>query len=375
MNKYLIVATDDRSYLDLKNIVIELRNRNLPYFFLYSNSNTRISPTTHLQEFSYDTNLEYGEENYLSKTLGFELPFKPNILLITNENWEPEKSILLEFKQWGCFIGCVENSTWLRSGIKGKLEIGSRKRFPSNCIDVYFEHSKKCKEVKELGGMYPHQSIITGNPRNDNIKYKCTNENKIIIYGSMEKEHHYNLLNIYRDTQSTYPEWEIYYKPHPNEILDFPNDFDNIKVISNYEEYFNILPNSTFHVMIFSSMAYYPLILNKNLVIIDNKDSGVDNEDDIESYKGHEFNFWSPILNLKDFEEFKTYIGLEFLEKTSQLNEKLEKDIKVNLEYYKKGIKFNENNYVNNKYVLKYFDEFNDNKASKRIINYLENEE
>ena len=32
MNSYFIFASDERSYLDLKNIVIELKNRDLPYF-------------------------------------------------------------------------------------------------------------------------------------------------------------------------------------------------------------------------------------------------------------------------------------------------------------------------------------------------------
>ena len=133
MNKYLIVASDERSYLDLKNVVLELKNQNLPYFFLYNDNSTKLYPNLALNNFKYDTNIESSDRTYPSKTLGFELPFKPNILLITNENWEPEKNILWEFKQWGCFIGCIENSSWIHNNIKTKLEIASRKSFPSNC--------------------------------------------------------------------------------------------------------------------------------------------------------------------------------------------------------------------------------------------------
>ena len=99
MNKYLIFSSDERSYLDLKNVVLELKKRNLPYFFLYSNSNNRIFPKQNLDNFSYDTNITPSDNTYPSQTLGFELPFKPDVLLITNENWEPEKTILWDFKQ------------------------------------------------------------------------------------------------------------------------------------------------------------------------------------------------------------------------------------------------------------------------------------
>ena len=154
MNKYLIFASDERSYSDLKNIVLELKKRDLPYFFLYSNSNNRLFPFQNLEEFSYDTNIEYKSQTFPSKTLGFELPFKPDVLLITNENWEPEKSILWEFKQWGCFIGCVENSSWTHNNIKCKLEIASRKSFPTNCIDVFFDHSQWGLESKKQCGWW-----------------------------------------------------------------------------------------------------------------------------------------------------------------------------------------------------------------------------
>ena len=142
MNKYLIVASDERSYFELKNVVLELKKKNLPYFFLYNDSNIKLYPHTSLNNFKYDTNVDSSDKKYLSKTLGFELPFKPTVLLITNESWEPEKSILWEFKQWGCFIGCIENSSWIHNNIKTKLEISSRKSFTSNCIDVFFDHSQ-----------------------------------------------------------------------------------------------------------------------------------------------------------------------------------------------------------------------------------------
>lgn len=374
INKYLIVATDERSYLDLKNVVLELKERKLTYFFLYSREPHRTSPSHNLGKFNYDTNIEVETgERVVYKTLGCHLPFKPTHLIITNENWEPEKTILQELKTQGCFIACIDNSTWLRSGIKGKLELGSRKRYPSNCIDIYFEHSNRSKKIKILGGMYPHQSIVVGNPRNDSIDYECTTEDIIIVYGSMEREHHAKLLAIYQELKDLYKDWEVYYKPHPNEVKEFPNDFRNINLLETYNKYFEILPKSNLNIGIFGSVMYFPLILNKTVIPIKLEDSGEAEEDNIENYRGHEFNFWSRILNFRTFTEFEEYIGKDFIEQSKLINLEGVKLLEENLEFYSKGIIFRSTS-SNNTNILKYFDEYNDKKASSRIINYLENE-
>lgn len=372
MNKYLIFSSDERSYLDLKNIVLELKNRNLPYFFLYSNSSNRIFPHQNLDNFSYDTNIEYTEEKYFSKTLGFELPFKPDVLLITNENWEPEKTILWEFKQWGCFIGCIENSTWNFNNIKTKLELASRKSFPTNCIDVFFDHSKWSLETKTQAGWWSQKSIITGNPKFDTFKFTTTNENIIIIYGSMENEHHYKLLEIYNNVVSTLPEYKIYYKPHPSEEKDF-NDLEGVNKISTQKDFLQILEKSSYNIGIFNSVMYYPLLMGKNVVSVDFSSSGFNDELDIEKFKGHEFNFWNNILNFKTFENFENFISPNFINLSIERNQYFEDQIKKNLPLYNKDCTFTTMTSDNNS-VLKYFDDYNDGRASSRIINYIENE-
>lgn len=374
MNKYLIVATDNRSYLDLKNIVLELKSRNLPYFFLYSTTNNRISPQTHLHEFLYDTNSEFTEEVYSSKTLGFQLPFKPNILLITNENWEPEKSILWEFKQWGCFIGCIENSSWLHNNIKTKLELASRKTFPSNCIDVFFDHSKWCLETKTKAGWWGQKSIIVGNPHFDNLNLTpIAEQNIMIVYGSMEDELHPKILNLYYDLCKKYPKWEIFYKPHPNEMGEFPEDFkENINVLKQ-EDFLDVLNKSTHNIGMFTSVMFYPLLLNKNVVILGHSLVGGDEELDIESFNSYKFEFWKRILGFKDFKNFKEFISEKYIKDTIERNQSLETTLKKHLVFYDKEHTFMQNR-SNNKAILNYYIEYIDNKASHRIINYIENE-
>ena len=196
-NKYFIFASDERSFLDLKNIVIELKKRNLDYFFLYSNSLQRISPTNNLEKFNYDTNTKLTENHYFN-TLGIELPFIPDYVIISNENWDPEKSILYEFKTRGAFIASIETSSYTMSDLKTKLEIKSRKSFPTNCIDLFFDHSKWSKETKEICGWYSNKSQITGNPKYDDLGISdLKEENIIIIHGLKDRYHHkqFNKIN------------------------------------------------------------------------------------------------------------------------------------------------------------------------------------
>ena len=180
MKKYFLFASDERSFLDLKNVAIELKKRNIDYFFLYSNSPHRISPINNLSKYSYDTNTNI-KEKHSFQTLGIELPFKPDYLLISNENWEPEKTIAYEFKTKGTFIGGVETGTYTISDIKTKLEIASRKSFPTNCIDIFFDHCEWSKKTKINSGWYSNKSIVTGNPKYDNIDISGLKNEKIVF--------------------------------------------------------------------------------------------------------------------------------------------------------------------------------------------------
>lgn len=373
MNKYLVVATDERSYLDLKNVVLELKDRGLPYFFLFNDSPHRIDPRSSLQSYSYDTNIEPENKHYFSQTLGFKLPFKPTVLLITNENWDPEKVILSEFKQWGCFIGCIENSSWIFNNIKTKLEIASRKSFPSNCIDVFFDHSTWCLETKTKAGWWPQKSIITGNPKFDDFSLSNENKNIIIIYGSMEREHHYKLIDIYNEVKSKHPTYEVYYKPHPSENKDF-QDLNNIDTLDTHNQFLDKLKHSTYNIGMFSSVMYHALLLGKTVIDIDFISSGFDKELEIDNFRGHEFNFWKNILNFDTFEEFKDFISLDYIKNTQQRNNIVEQTIKTYLDPYNKNIIFTPHKNSNQE-LLKYFDDYNDGKASKRIVDYIEQNE
>ena len=299
-------------------------------------------------------------------------------MLITCENWEPEKNIVWEFKQLGCFIGCIENASWIHNQIKTKLELASRKSFPSNCIDVFFDHSSWCLETKKQAGWWRQKSIITGNPRYDNISFTTKEENIMIVYGSMVREHHGKILDIYVNLTNTYTDWDIYYKPHPSHLdMQMVADMKtpiNIKPISNYQDFLNILSKSTHNIGILSSVMYFPLIMGKNVVALKHSSVGIDDELNFEKYKGHEFNFWKNVLpqHFSTFDEFKSFISNEYVEKQIERNKKFEENISKNLVFYDKSHTFM-NTRSNNTDALTYYDDYNDNRASIRIINYLEN--
>ena len=200
------------------------------------------------------------------------------------------------------------------------------------------------------------------------------NKNIIIVYGSMEIEHHSKIIIIYKDLIKKYPDWDIFYKPHPSEKKDFPEDFNNIKTIDDQKNFLEIVSKSTHNIGIFSSVMFYPLVMDKNIIVLNHSLIGVEDELNIENFKGHEFDFWKNILNFNFFEEFEEFISKEYIKKTLNRNKKLEKDINKNLVFYDKDHTFMDMK-SNNKELLKYYTDYkNDNKSSERIINYIENE-
>jgi len=388
--KILIFASSERSTLELINVVKEIKKRNHDFFFLYSNHIDTQFPTYSINNFTYDTNIEDFINSYTSKTLGdITLPFIPDVLLVSRENWEPERSIFIEFKQLGTIICCIENSSWLYSEIDSKLELCSRKNFPTNLIDVFFDHSDWTFETKKTANWVTYKTKIVGVPKYDsiiNIKPYDKNKPIIIIYGSMNKFLHQNILlktkHIIKNFSNQY---EIFYKPHPVEFIDFKDDFDNdfnnlkniayIKVIKDENSFQSIVKSSDINIGILSSIMYYPLILDKKVVLFDLKESGLENTYDIEKYQGERYKFWAPIVKVNTFDEFKTLIGKKFLDETLKRKNILMEDIYNNLDTYDENCIFIENNknIENNKKVLKYFDNFNDFKSSERIVNEIEN--
>jgi hypothetical protein len=380
--KILIYASDNRGYIEVKNVVNELSQRECDYIFVY--------PTD--QGFTYESNIDYDKyPNFESKSVGFLLPFKPDIVLITRESWLPETNIVVEFKQVGTIICNLENSSWLYNNIKTRLEILSRMKFPTNMIDVFFDHSTWTYDSKLEAGWVKGKSIITGIPKFDILKNITTEDIKqkynltkpiIVLYGSMEDNIRPNIINISKELESKYSSTHhLFYKPHPKEFIDFPSDFTEnnltpspqFRLIRDENEMYSFSQLGDIHIGIITSVMYYPLYFNKTVYYIDSDDSGVMFDMDLENFKGNEYNFWAPLMNVNSWDEFVEKIGEYRIEKFKDRYDLFMNKFKNTLKSYENVVDLNQKFEYDNTSLLELYDEFNDGNASKRIANYLIN--
>lgn len=362
MNNYFIFASDKRAYLDTINVVKELKKRNLNYFYLFSKEQSAQFPHQNLTNFSYDTNVELNKNSITYNSINLNLPFKPDVVILTCESWQPQQSIIAEFKQKGSIITCIENAVWVIGTIKSRLEMISRFRYPTNCIDIFFENSQWSLDTKKICGWYDFKSIIVGNPKYDHITQNSVNENNILVFGTMEKEAKskiYKILNNLKQTQN-----KIYYRPHPGEISDNPNlKIDNIEIIFDESKIPEIASKCNYHLGNIGASAYYSVLFDKTFVSVD-QDVRLDDLN-IEFFKGNEFNFWAPIIGVNSWEEFVDKVGIERIKTLKSRLDSLKKDIIL----YDENLEFlNKNKPIN----TKLFDDYNDKNASKRIVNFLE---
>jgi hypothetical protein len=380
--KILIYASDDRGYIEVKNVVNELSQMDCDYMFVY--------PTN--GQLGYESNIDYFiYPNFESKSIGFSLPFKPDIVLITRESWLPETNIIIEFKQIGAIICNLENSSWLYNNIKTRLEVLSRMKFPTNMIDVFFDHSTWTYQSKLEAGWVKGKSIVTGIPKFDSLKtitpediiqkYNLTKP-IIVLYGSMEDNIRSNIINISKEIENKYDSsHHLFYKPHPKEFVDFPNDFTEnnlipspqFRLIHDEKEMYTFAQLGDIHIGIITSIMYYPLYFNKTIYYINSDNSGVLFDMDLENFKGNEYNFWAPLINVNSWDEFINKIGEQKVEKFKDRYYSFINKFKNILKPYKNIVDLNQKFEYDNTMLLELYDEFNDGKASQRIANYLIN--
>lgn len=383
MKNILLFASCDRSFNEQNNVFLSLSKKDCNVLFLYTKQKTTQFPTeTTIQDFEISHNFDLKEEDFKYKfsSLGTLLPFIPDILIVSRESWMPETRIIDELKRYGSIVCCIENSSWLYNNIKTRLEILSRFRYPTNSIDVFFEQSEWSMETKKLAGWVSNKSVITGIPKFDSKQFSETNKRKyIMVYGSMEKNIHPKIMSILSELVSSdfSKKYTICYKPHPKEFEDFSRElqselFSKVLLIQKEEELFDYVKDSVCNIGIFSSVMMYPLLSNRKILYIDGETSGVNDDLDFEKFRGHEYEFWKGIINVNSFQDFKSKIGEDRVDKFKIRYKSLVDFFKSKTNEYNINLVDNEEeiDYID---MRKYFDEFNDGKASDRITDYVLN--
>tara|TARA_Y100000385_G_scaffold288389_1_gene354867 strand:- start:1323 stop:2495 length:1173 start_codon:yes stop_codon:yes gene_type:complete len=385
----VIFASDNKGLSSLNSTINEASNRNINIFVMISQDTQLRYPLHHPDRFQILTNCE-STSPYVSKTLGVKLPFKPDWLIVNRERWNPESDIIMEFKkQFKCKVALIEPNSQMLTNPENILEGLSRNKF-QDMIDVNFDHSTWIKKIRQSVGIKGNFQVV-GNPKYDlNTKidsktidilkkfYKISPNKKKVLLFSILSSSRSNLKLEYNKFITKNPDYQFFYKPYPGEPFDpkFKNDFyphfylPNCTPILEESHIWGMFQICDIHVGILGSINHATLLYNKEYLDFSKQlgvrekyldPSPIFNQGcGIEQNK----NMWKNVLNLKSDNELKKLITGAVMNQGKANNNVVWSTLDS---YIKDKSNINKNS------LLKLFDDFNDNQACKRIINYLEN--
>jgi len=397
----VLYAGDRKYYSVLEPISEELKNTNYNFLFYYTKQTQLLYPThpNHKSYFEYDGQVNE-EMFYDSESLGIQLPFKPDVLILARERWQPEQSIIHEFKtKWNCIICCVEVSSHLSNNIENRLEMLSRYNYPQNQVDYFFEHSNWAKQrrIDCLDKSFEDKIKVVGNTRNfksneievlkQNYKIDSTKQ-QILFWGvinTTRKTVFEALKTLRNKTKDTH---QIFYKCYPGEPFNerFQKDFnpfcvEGVEVIYNEEDIYGMAEICDIHIAAASSVFNFAFAHNKKLINLDSICRASDKMNDINVYLQETNNgvedsakFWMGVWKLNNIEDFKNLIDLKRIDIFKETNFEYMKCVRENTIDFDWGLKCLNTPKKDYSNLIKYFDEYNlDRNSSKRIINFLKN--
>lgn len=395
----VLYAGDNKYYKTLLPIALELRSRSIPFLFMFTEETQLRFP--HQKEYffvdgDYDTN----DSSVISETLGIEIPFHPDVLILARERWQPEQSIIREFKEkFNSKVCCVEVSSHLINNIENRLEMLSRMQYPQNLVDYFFDHSSFAKErrIDCMNESYRNKCIVVGNPRFSEVNtFSKDISKKYVIDPSKEQILFWGVINTTRDTsikalnvlrEKTKDTHQIFYKPYPGEPHNekFKHQFhpflvDGVQVIYDEDDIFDIARLCDTHIGQLSSVFNFAFMFDKKIVNIDSVCNGYQRMNDIETFFNETGNgvedsarFWMNIWKLNTHDEFKSLIQMDRIERFKETNSiliDLVKQTTIDFDWDCNFLSSNKKDYSD---LVKVFDEFSfDGKASERIVQFLE---
>lgn len=397
-------ASNSSMFTQLINVYKESVNRDIPSFFLYTEETNITHPSANMDKFSYSTNVETDlSSGHFIESVGMNLPFEPDILMISRERWQPEQSIIHELKnRFGTKVYVVETSAHLINNIENRLEMISRDTgFPQRHVDGYFEHSEYARQ-RRTDCLYPEwskKSIVVGNPRFDFLetnvskdscveKYNIDESKKQILFWGVINTTRSKSFELLEDLQKKHnEEYQIFYKPNPQEPINplFRSQFypsfiiDDVTVIYDDEDIITMSELCDIHIGSITSICNYGFYFNKKIINLNSICKVESFMNDFQRYvdekrQGVEDSatFWMSVFNIKTIEEFKNFIDMRRLVKFKETNKYLTELTSQCINDYDLDYNFLIDEKKNPTKLIKLFDEYNDKGASERIINHLE---
>jgi hypothetical protein len=377
----VIFASDAKGLSSLNSIIHEAGKQGIRLFAMVTQSTQLRHPKYQQNHYQILCNVDRKKVVW-SDSLGIDLPFKPDLLIVNRERWDPESSIISEFKnKFKSKVALVEPNAWIFNGAESRLETYSRNKYV-NSIDVFFMGSKHGILQQQTAG-FEGNMVAVGNPKydlNTNIPqeqidqlrevYKAPQDKENVLLFSLVNGHRDKINNIFKqytkDTSKRY-----FYKPYPGEPFDtkFANEYkpkfflDNTLPILDEQHIWGMFEICDTHVGVLSSIVHATLLKGKK-------------------YIDHSLELGLPEKYLDFSGVFQTGgPGLEN-NKSMWMNSfgfTNENQLKALLpDSYRDKIEKTNNqvwdNLDNPEKLLILFDDYNDGQASKRIINYIQNE-
>jgi hypothetical protein len=394
----VLYAGDNKYYKTLLPIAKEIKKRDHNFLFLYSEE-TQLQSPHQKGHFSYDGRWPDTGEYVESESLLLNIPFKPDLLIIARERWQPEQSIIFEFKsKFDAKVACVEVSSHLLNNIENRLEMLSRMTFPQNTIDYFFEHSEFAKErrIDCMDESFRDRIVVTGNPRFSDVELNLDNLRKYDIDPNKKQILFWGIINTTRDTmfealnvlaEKTKDTHQIFYKCYPGEPANpnFVNQFnpfvvDGVQVVYEEDDIFDIANLCDIHIGAASSIFNFAFYFDKVLVNLDSVCDASNRMNDMNVYTSETTNgvedsakFWMGVWNIQTIEEFKSFVDMDRLEKFKETNGVVMDLVKKHSIDFDWDCKFLDTPQKNYGDLLTIFDEYGlDGGSPQRIVNFLE---
>ena len=385
----VVFASDSKALSSLNSTIKELSKRGHRLFAMVTQQTQLQHPI--LQKQSYQILCNVPRTNVIeSKSLGEQLPFKPDWLIVNRERWNPESDIITEFKkQFGCKVALVEPNSQMLTNPENILEGLSRNRF-QDMIDVNFDHSTWIKNIRQSVGIKGNFQVV-GNPKYDlntdvtPDTFKALSEiyqidmskKKRVLLFSILSSARTNLKEVYKKMIDDNPDYQFFYKPYPGEPFDpkFREDYhphfflpDCVPILEE-NHVWGMFQICDMHVGILGSINHATLLMNKEYIDLSEemgvREAYLDASPILNKGEGIEQDkeMWKRALNLKSDSELKDIVTGDRMKLGKSHNEFVWSKL---------------DSYINNKSdetkkeLLKLFDDYNDKQACKRIVNYLE---